>query len=146
MDKTTGIVKHSFFGQTSVETLRRVYKEVKEVQTLNIESLHSLVFNGDAIPHIAEGELFRIATDTHSNVLGISTRYGPIMLKVIGKHEVEVFMNHRLEPWLARKKRDLDLSLMGRYNAVMQFIGMKDEKENIEFLNIGQMLEASTEV
>jgi phage portal protein BeeE len=141
MEKTVGIIKHYLYGESAVEALRRTYKQTKEVQTFTNESLHSMVFKGDSIPHIEYGKLFRVAADSHAHVLGISTRYGPIMLRAANKNTVEVLMNATLQPWLTEKKKNLDLGAAGRFGPVMQFIGYKDSE--FIFLNIGEMVEQS---
>jgi hypothetical protein len=139
MDKKVGIYTQSLFGESSVETLRRYWKDTKLVQTFTHQSMQSMLFKGDRIPHIEPGTLFRIDRGTNSGTLGISTRYGPIMLQPVSRSHVQILMNRTLEAYAVQKRKDLDLNRLGIRNAMVQFLGFKDGFE--QFLNLGEIVE-----
>jgi|SRR6185312_1516187 len=139
MKNNQGIITTSMFGESTVAAFRRIQKEVKEVQTLTDQSLHSILFNGDLIPHIGFGKLFRISLGRPSDILAISTRYGPVVMKIAGKAQVEVLVNRALETYLLYKRSELNLSLLSTHNAFVQFVGYKNNQ--VDFKNIGEMVE-----
>ncbi len=139
MNKLTGIISTSLFGETNASTLRQVWRDTKETQSLTDASLRSMLFNGDAIPHIPYGKLFRIDLGRRSTVLAISTRFGPIVLKPISKHHIEILMNRTLEPVSVKKRKDLDNDPPPRINPLLRYLGCVDRDQ--QFFNIGEMVE-----
>jgi hypothetical protein len=139
MEKKQGIIISHMFGQSTVDAFRRSYKQVKEVQTLTDETLKSILFNGAIVTEVEFGKLFRVSIGRPNNILAISTRYGPVVMKVTSKSCVEILMNRTLEPYAIRKKKELDLRLLSTYSAFVQFIG--HTSGDTVFLNIGEMVE-----
>lgn len=104
MDKKLGIVVHRIFGMQAVNTFRQAFRETKEVQTMTDESMRSMLYQGDLIPHIEIGHLFKIKlTSRHSSILGLSSQYGPIVMRVTHAREVEVLMNAAVDHYYTKR-------------------------------------------
>lgn len=141
MEHKHGIHALSLFGEENVNTLRRYYKQTGAKQVLTDRSMHSLIFNGDSIPGFEYGTLLRINLGRRSDVLAISTRYGPVILQVTGKTSIQILMNKQLKKYATKKLQGLDFAKMGRYNAMTQFLGHHDKETGVTFYNIGEMVE-----
>lgn len=101
MDKISGMIKHTLPGWNCSQAFSNRYKRTKENLSINSESLHSMILRGDQIPHFAHGTIFRITpSPMNRHHLGIATRHGPVVVKVLSKNAIQLLMNAALEPYL----------------------------------------------
>jgi hypothetical protein len=101
--------------------------------------------NGDSIPTIPFGELFRIVPNINNkHILGISTRYGPIMVHGPAPSELEFIMNASLKPYIQKMQKQESAGDV-RCNILDQWLGWNQEPTfnttSRTYLNIGQMVE-----
>lgn len=129
------LILHRIHG-VSKEHYRELTKITKTRIVMSNTELYRAANKGEAVPGVEPGKLFR--TGTQMMFLGIATRYGPIIMHQKG-NEVECTMNHQLAEYISKKHTDL--SLVGKVNTLMQFVGVQDEKSRILFWNPGELVE-----
>lgn len=126
MDKKLGIVVHRIFGMQAVKMFRQALRETKEVQTMTDESMRSLLYQGDSIPHIEVGHLFKIKLSSrHSAILGLSSQYGPIVMRVTHAREVEVLMNESISFYYLNHLHDVSAITSNIDQEMLAFLGLR---------------------
>ena len=145
MDKKLGIIVQCLFGVEVVSEFRKAYKETKEVQTLTDSSMRSMLYQGDAVPHIPYGNLFVVKVGRPVHILAMSTRFGPVVMRVTHRREVEVLMNRAVSPYYHKKLHEVGMSTSHIYNEMTKFMGISSDKRKYPgdkpMLNLGQMIE-----
>lgn len=145
MDKKLGIVVQCLFGVEVVSEFRKAYKGTKEVQTLTDSSMRSMLYQGDAIPHIPYGDLFVVKLGRPVHILAMSTRFGPVIMRVTHRREVEVLMNRAVSPYYHKKLHEIGMSTSHIYNEMTKFMGLNSDKRKYPgdkpMVNLGQMIE-----
>lgn len=101
MDKIIGMIKHTLPGCNCTQAFSNRYRRTKENLSVSIGSLHSMILRGDPIPELAHGTVFRVTPSPNNrHVLGIATRHGPVLVKVLSKNAIQFILNAALEPYI----------------------------------------------
>ncbi|MDR3392180.1 MAG: hypothetical protein P4L77_10660 [Sulfuriferula sp.] len=114
-------------------------------QSLNTESLSSLILQGDHIPDIAYGEIFHVVpTRNNKKILAVSTRFGPVVFARVNSREISIIMNATLEPYIHRMCHQQMEGPLSNASILSLWLGHTIHNTyggNRVWLNIGQMVE-----
>lgn len=148
MDKKLGIIVQRIFGMYAVNTFRHAHRETKEVQTLTGTSMRSMLYNGDSIPHIESGKLFKIKlTERNATILGLSTKLGPIVMRITHAREVEVLMNESISFYYLNHLHDVSGITSNIDQEMLAFLSLrghhKERWENVP--TISEVIDSNIE-
>lgn len=104
-----------------------------------------MILNGDLIPHLEPGTVFRVTpSPMNRHTLGISTRYGPVVVRVLTKQAVQFIMNAALEPYIPVMIAQQNNNGMVRATPLDLWLGheiVHTHCENQRWYNLGEIVE-----
>lgn len=144
MNNVIGMIRHVVMGCPSWDYTSR-YKKTKENLSINADSLQSMVLRGEEITHFNRGQVFRVTpSPLNRHTLGIATRHGPVVVRMIGDQRMEMIMNAALEPYVAVMKDQETKSIGHSPGNVEMWLGCVREFKHAKpqvWYNIGQIVE-----
>lgn len=148
MDKIVGMVKYTLRGDVS-RAFSSWCKKIKRKQSLNTDSMSSMIMQGDHVPDIPYGELFHITpTRNNKKILAINTRFGPVVLSRSTSQEITFIMNASLEPYIHRMVHQQMSGPPSNASPLSLWLGhriVNTHGGDRVWLNIGQLVETDFE-